>query len=72
MLMSDMDRQPKDDNKTVDKRQCQGCNRGQHERDTCQMTDHPDFIKTGLWTECGREMSRRESSRGLSELMVRH
>jgi hypothetical protein len=30
-------------------RNCQGSNRGQHERDTCRMSDHPDFVKTGLW-----------------------
>ena len=36
-----------------DRRRCQGCNRVAHDRDTCRMTDHPDFVKAGLWT--GRE-----------------
>ena len=26
-----------------------------HDRDKCRMTDHPDFVKTGLWAGSATE-----------------
>ena len=52
---NDPERHLKDDGKNVDSRQYQGCNRGQHERDACRMSDHPDFVKTGLWAGSATE-----------------
>ena len=47
---SELERHRKDESKTGDKRRCHGCNRVGHDRDMCRMTDHPDFVKKGLWT----------------------
>ncbi len=69
---SELDRHTKDESKTGDKRRCNCCNRVGHNRDTCRMTDHPDFVKTGLWAGSASEMSLRYSFHGLDELMVRH
>ena len=53
------DRHHKDDGKTVDRRHCQGCNRTQHDRDTCRMLDHADFVKSGLWDGSATEWAIR-------------
>jgi hypothetical protein len=67
---NDLDRHLKDDGKTVDKRKCQGCNRGQHERDTCRLSDHPDFVKTGLWTGSATDRAIRVWERDESKIKL--
>ena len=49
------ERHHKDEGKTGDRRRRQGCNRVGHDRDMCRMTDHPDFVKTGLWAGSATE-----------------
>ena len=56
---SEPDRHHKDESKTGDKRRCYGCNRVGHDRVTCRMTDHPDFVKTGLWAGSATERAIR-------------
>ncbi len=43
---SELERHRKDESKTGDKRRCHGCNRVGHDRDTCRITDHSDFVTT--------------------------
>jgi hypothetical protein len=62
------DRQHKD--KSSDRRRCQGCNSVAHDRDTCRMTDHPDFVKTGLWAGSATERAIRMWGRDESKVQL--
>ena len=57
--LGEPERNYKDEGKTGDMRRCQGCNRVAHDRDTCRMTNHPDFVKTGLWADSATELAIR-------------
>jgi hypothetical protein len=63
------ERHHKDESKTGDKRKCHGCNRVGHDRDTCRMTDHPDFVKTGLWVGSATERTIRLWERDESKIL---
>jgi len=51
------ERHHKDEGKTRDKWRCKDCNRVAHDRDTCRMTNHPNFVKTGLWAGSATELA---------------
>jgi len=34
---------------TADDNHCEGCGISRHKRDQCQLKDHPDWNKEGLW-----------------------
>jgi hypothetical protein len=65
---SELDRHTKDGSKTSDKRRCNGCNHVGH--DTCRMTDHPDFVKTGLWAGSATERAIRLWERDESKIQL--
>ena len=67
---SELDRHTKDESKTGDKRRCNGCNRVDHDRDTCRMTDHPDFVRTGLWAGSATEQAIRLWERDESRIQL--
>ena len=67
---SEPERHHKDEGKTGDRRRCQGCNRVGHDRDTCRMKDHPDFVKTGLWAGSVTERAIRLWERDESKIQL--
>ena len=67
---SEPDRHHKDESKAGDTRRCHGCNRVGHDRDTCRMTDHPDFVKTGLWAGSATERAIRLWERDESKIQL--
>jgi hypothetical protein len=67
---SELERHRKDESKTGDKRRCHGCNRVDHDRDTCRMTDHPDFVTTGLWAGSATERAIRLWKRDESKIQL--
>ena len=47
-----------------------GCNRVGHDHDTCRMTDHPDFVTTGLWAGNATERAIRLWERNESKIQL--
>ena len=64
------DRHHKDESKAGDTRRCHGCNRVGHDRDTCRMTDHPDFVKASLWAGSATERAIRLWERDESKIQL--
>lgn len=45
-----------------------GCNRTSHECEQCRLSDHPDFVRTGLWA--GSKTDRTNKLFGIRELVT--